>query len=182
MTDRNFHVVVFAHCNLNLPVPKREVVVTKSWNTVKRCLHLSSFPVWKTGDVANWYWKTGKLRMGRRKRNFVTLSSFQFSSSVFSTGKCERVFHAHEPEVVLWFSSLEFQIIRFCVIKTLIRLITFSFSIFPHFILESQTDIDIAIQKTEKQLLWINLQHAWCQKSTTNCFGANRHGEVTATN
>ena len=44
---------------------------------------------------------------------------FQFSNSVFSTGKGERVFHAHEPEIVLWFSSLVFQIIRFCVIKTL---------------------------------------------------------------
>ena len=32
-------------------------------------------------------------------------------------------------------------------------------TIFHHFILESQTDIDIAIQKMEKQLLWINLQH-----------------------
>ena len=147
-------------------------------------------PVFQFSSLKNWWrskpklvnWKSGKLRMGRGKRNFVTLSSFQFSSSVFSTGKCERVFHAHEPEIVLWFSSLEFQIIRFCVIKTLIRLRTFSFSIFPHFILESQTDIDIAIRKMEKQLLWINLQHAWCQKSTTNCFGAIRHGEVKAKN
>ena len=88
---------------------------------VKHSLHFSSFssfPVWKTGDVANRSWKAGKLRTWRGKRNFVTLSSFQFCSSVFSTGKCECVFHAHEPEIVLWSSSVVFQIIRFCVTKT----------------------------------------------------------------
>ena len=30
MTDRNFHDVVLAHCNLNVPARKRKVVVTKN--------------------------------------------------------------------------------------------------------------------------------------------------------